>query len=52
VRCGPQEFDSEDFADRPYWSPWQNGHIESFFGKLRDELLNMEFYNNRRPHSA
>jgi putative transposase len=23
-------------------SPWQNGHIESFFGKLRDELLNME----------
>ena len=50
-------------------SPWQNGHIESFFGKLRDELLNMEifltgkdlqshlddfleFYNNRRPHSA
>jgi len=25
-------------------SPWQNGHIESFFGKLRDELLNMELF--------
>jgi putative transposase len=25
-------------------SPWQNGHIESFFGKLRDELLNMTIF--------
>jgi putative transposase len=25
-------------------SPWLNGHIESFFGKLRDELLNMEIF--------
>jgi putative transposase len=25
-------------------SPRQNGHIESFFGKLRDELLNMEIF--------
>lgn len=25
-------------------SPWQNGHIESFFGKLRDELLDMETF--------
>jgi putative transposase len=25
-------------------SPWQNGHIESFFGKLRDELLNMDIF--------
>lgn len=25
-------------------SPWQNGHIESFFGKLRDELLNPELF--------
>jgi transposase InsO family protein len=23
-------------------SPWENGHIESFNGKLRDELLNRE----------
>ncbi len=43
-------------------SPWQNGHIESFFGKLRDELLNMEIcctgrdlkdhYSKRRQHST
>lgn len=25
-------------------SPWQNGHVESFFGKLRDELLNTELF--------
>lgn len=25
-------------------SPWQNGHVESFFGKLRDELLDMELF--------
>ena len=24
--------------------PWQNGYIESFFGKLRDELLSMEIF--------
>ena len=22
-------------------SPWENGYVESFNGKLRDELLNM-----------
>jgi putative transposase len=25
-------------------SPWQNGYIESFNGKLRDELLNLEIF--------
>ena len=25
-------------------SPWENGYIESFNGKLRDELLNMEVF--------
>lgn len=25
-------------------SPWQNGHIESFFGKLRFEVLNRELF--------
>lgn len=25
--------------------PWQNGYIESFFGKLRDELLSFEIFN-------
>ena len=26
-------------------SPWENGYIESFNGKLRDELLNRELFN-------
>lgn len=26
-------------------SPWQNGYIESFNGKLRDELLNGEIFD-------
>ena len=25
-------------------SPWENGYIESFKGKLRDELLNREIF--------
>jgi transposase InsO family protein len=25
-------------------SPWENGYIESFIGKLRDELLNREIF--------
>ena len=25
-------------------SPWQNGYVESFNGKLRDELLNQELF--------
>lgn len=27
-------------------SPWQNGHIESFNGKLRDELLSREVFDS------
>lgn len=26
-------------------SPWENGYIESFNGKMRDELLNMEIFD-------
>jgi putative transposase len=26
-------------------SPWENGYVESFNGKLRDELLSMEVFN-------
>ena len=26
-------------------SPWENGYVESFNGKLRDELLNLEIFN-------
>jgi putative transposase len=29
-------------------SPWENGRIESFHGKLRDECLNMEWFENRK----
>jgi len=25
-------------------SPWENGYIESFVGKMRDELLNREIF--------
>jgi putative transposase len=28
--------------------PWQNGYIESFHGKLRDELLNRESFLSLR----
>ncbi len=27
-------------------SPWENGYIESFNGKLRDELINREIFMN------
>ena len=26
-------------------SPWENGYVESFIGKLRDELLNGEIFD-------
>jgi transposase InsO family protein len=26
-------------------SPWENGHVESFNGKMRDELLNRELFD-------
>ena len=29
-------------------SPWENGYIESFNGKLRDELLNREVFSTLR----
>jgi len=28
-------------------SPWENGYIESFNGKLHDELLACEWFNTR-----
>jgi transposase InsO family protein len=28
-------------------SPWQNGFVESFNGKLRDDLLNREWFRTR-----
>ena len=29
-------------------SPWENGYVESFNGKLRDELLNREVFETLR----
>ena len=26
-------------------SPWKNGYVESFIGKMRDELINGEIYD-------
>jgi putative transposase len=26
-------------------SPWENGYVESFNGKLRDKMLNGEFFD-------
>lgn len=28
--------------------PWQNGYVESFHGKLRDECLNREWFRDTR----
>src|SRR3712207_4321142 len=33
-------------------SPWENGYVESFNGKLRDELLRAEVFNTARPHAS
>jgi len=33
-------------------SPWENGYIESFFDKLRDECLNREVFHNGREAQA
>ena len=33
-------------------SPWENGYIESFFDKLRDECLNREVFSNGREAQA
>ena len=33
-------------------SPWQNGHVESFFGKLRNEVLSREIFLTRKDLEA
>ena len=33
-------------------SPWENGYIESFFDKLRDECLNREVFCNGQEAQA
>ena len=31
--------------EQPRFSPWENGYNESFNGKLRDEVLNVEIFD-------
>ena len=33
-------------------SPWENGYIESFNGKMRDELLNRELFDTLHPTTS
>lgn len=39
--CGPDRVDVKTLFIEP-GSPWENGNVESFNGKLRDERLNRE----------
>jgi putative transposase len=34
--------------DRQLCCRWENGYVESFNGKLRDELLNIKIFNSLR----
>jgi transposase InsO family protein len=43
VRTGLKRMDVKTLFIEPD-SPWENGYIESFNGKLRDELLNREIF--------
>jgi transposase InsO family protein len=33
-------------------SPWENGYVESFHGKLRDELLDGEIFTTLREEKV
>lgn len=44
VRSWLKKFNVETLFIEP-GSPWENGYIESFNGKLRDELLNREIFD-------
>ena len=39
----PNSIDARELSIRP-GSPWENAYIESFNGRLRDELLNGEIF--------
>jgi len=49
VAAAVKEWAAEQ-AIRPHYiepgSPWENGHVESFHGKFRDECLNREVFGN------
>ncbi|MBU1148443.1 MAG: IS3 family transposase [Candidatus Omnitrophica bacterium] len=44
VICWLKRFDVAPLFIQP-GSPWENGYIESFNGKFRDELLNLEIFD-------
>ena len=48
----PVCFDAANVGIKPIQiypgSPWENGYNESFNGKLRDECLNVELFNDLR----
>jgi len=44
VRDWLENFGGETLFIEP-GSPWENGFIESFNGKLRDELINREIFD-------
>ncbi len=44
IRCWLQKIGVKTLYITPA-SPWENGYIESFNGKLRDELLNLEIFD-------
>jgi Transposase and inactivated derivatives, IS30 family len=45
VRRWLEKFEIKNLVIEP-GSPWEKCHNESFNGKLRDELLNGEIFNN------
>ena len=44
IRCWLQKIGVKTLYITPA-SPWENGYVESFNGKLRDELLNLEIFD-------
>ena len=44
VKCWLETLDVKPLYIEP-GSPWENGYVESFHGKLRDELLNGELFD-------
>ena len=50
------EFTAQAVRDRTLYiepgSPWENGYVESFNGKLRDELLNVEVFDTLGPRDG
>jgi putative transposase len=48
LRYWPDPKVGRDITEVLPGSPWENGQLESFHDKLRDECLNCEFFGNLR----